>query len=639
MRLLLDGKNILGYWAAVVLLLASALYSAFLLYDVLNYDVKVTGGHKCVKIIGGINSDLKDLELCLYKNKEEFSPRLCDSIYNLLAVNGNRLKQLLINDPSQTDKCNRFLTIVDEERKSPLSSDTSIAGKINKREIREFIERDKLLRLNKISGELNDGISNHLLQNELLLAGKTKILLYILGITACLIVLVIIMLFAVINSKGGNKGGLQKNNEAFFNIAKFGSEAENREKLFGHIHEFVKEFTGAENFHAAFYDAENDTISFPYFKSSFDQKPETRTAGKGLDEYIVRTGQSLFADNNIIAGLVEKGEIDGQPNQLVSWMGVPVADGQKVLGVLSAQSYNKKLAFDEYALTVMKFAAEVAASAIKRMHYEEQNALLTEDAELKKDVIELNIAELEATNNKLAEAEFQVEKMTANKNRYFSILSHDIKSPFNSLIGFADILVEDFDDLSKEEIKKYADILSASAHNLYNLIDNIVLWSKLQRSTLEFVPEVLTLKSEVIYIIDLMSINAAKKNISLVYKVSGDIKILADKNMLHSTLQNMVSNAIKFTPAGGRVVIEASDKKSFTQIIIADTGVGIKKENLEKLFKVESAFATKGTENEQGTGLGLILVKEMVEKHGGKINVSSVEGKGSAFFIEYPKVI
>lgn len=632
-------KNKGGYFAAIILLSAAVVYSFFIFNAVNDSSSNIKAFRSSLQILTDLEAGIKSLELCLCKNKETFTLNLCDTLYTDLTEKGVKLKELVKGNSPVFEKCNQLLIIFNDERKTQIHTDSSLSDKINKRELKEYIERDKISRIKKIITEIKSIETSLLDSTEQHYLAKSKLFIYSLVASVFLLFVTIAYSLFIIFSESKEKDKFRKNQEAYFNIAKAAEETRTPEKLYKTIHDIIIQLTGAESFYAANYNPQEDLISFPYFVNSTASKPEDRIAGRGLAEFIVRTNMPLLASYDDMTKLIEEGEIINEGAPVISVIASPIEYGSNVFGVLAAQSYQEKFKFTENDLAVLNFAAKVTAELIVKLKMEEQNNLAVDEMEIEKSVIEGNLAEIKELTKKLEEAEQQVEKLNANKNKYFSILSHDLKSPFNSLIGFSDILVEDFDDLSKEEIKKYADIISVSTHNLYNLIDNIVQWSKLQRNTIEFVPAIINLRSEVIYVFDLLSINAAKKNITLVNKVNPDIKLLADKSMLHSTLQNLILNAIKYTNKDGRVVVEASDKKLFTEIIIADTGVGIKKENIEKLFRVEKSFSTKGTENEQGTGLGLIIVKEMVEKHGGKIKVSSVEGKGTAFFIEYPKVI
>jgi PAS domain S-box-containing protein len=236
------------------------------------------------------------------------------------------------------------------------------------------------------------------------------------------------------------------------------------------------------------------------------------------------------------------------------------------------------------------------------------------------------------------DAEKKLKELISSKDKFFSIIAHDLKSPFQGLLGFSDILSEDFDTLSNEEIKSFIGNIAQSARNLFNLLQNLLEWSRLQTDRIDYNPAQLDLYEEVSSVLELVSGNAVNKKIALINEVAKKTFVFADDNMLRSICQNLVSNAIKFTRPGGEIKITASEgKNNFIRIAVADNGVGIREGDLDKLFRIDVTHTTKGTANETGTGLGLIIIKEMVERHGGEIWVNSVYGQGSEFVFTLPK--
>ena len=231
----------------------------------------------------------------------------------------------------------------------------------------------------------------------------------------------------------------------------------------------------------------------------------------------------------------------------------------------------------------------------------------------------------------------ELKELNSNKDKLFSIISHDLRSPYNSMLGLSEILAEEIETLTPEEIKDYSTEIHNSLKNQYKLIENLLTWANIQTGKMEFVPEILILKDEVDYIFSLVHILAEKKGIRLINSVNDEIKIKADKNMIRSVIQNLISNSCKFTNSGGEVNISAEKlNDDFVKITVKDTGIGMPEDIKNQLFKVGSHFSTKGTNNEKGTGLGLALCNELIEKHGGKINVESQPGKGSEFTFTIP---
>lgn len=418
------------------------------------------------------------------------------------------------------------------------------------------------------------------------------------------------------------------------------SEAVNKsrdvDELYKAIHKILGMVLCADNFYIALFDIERSKLKFPYFVDRLDKKPDDRIFGKGLTELVIRSKKALLADAGIIERLKASGEIETSETNSLNWLGVPLTSGDDVIGAMVIQNYSDEISLGKKELDIMSYISEPAAMAIEKKILEEKNAEYVSELEKNKTVIEKKTLEINLLNKKLTESERHLKELNANKDKYFSILSHDLKSPFNSLIGFTGILTEDFDTLTKDEIKKYVGFITASTNNLYNLIENLLHWSKLQRNIYEFIPCQLNLKARLTEVYDLLSGIAQRKNISINIMIDEKLTVKADPDMLHSILQNLITNAIKFTMQGGSVTVSAAKINTAVEISIKDSGVGIKESDIEKLFKIGKSFSTKGTNNEQGSGLGLILVKEMVEKHGGSIRVESELNKGTNFYLLLP---
>ncbi len=251
------------------------------------------------------------------------------------------------------------------------------------------------------------------------------------------------------------------------------------------------------------------------------------------------------------------------------------------------------------------------------------------------DKIEL-IARTKA-NLHLADSYIKIKKLNATKDKFFSIIAHDLMSPFNSMLGFSDLLIEDFESYQIQTQKEYIGIINQSIKNTYKLLENLLTWSRLQKDIIDFNPEKINLLLIFKETCELLKQSAENKSIKLTNNISENIFINADKNMISTVLRNIITNAIKFTPKGGKIWIDAKNKQQFIEITTQDSGVGISKEKQSELFKIDQNTSTQGTERETGTGLGLILCKEFTEKHGGKIWVESEEGKGSTFIFTIPK--
>jgi two-component system, sensor histidine kinase and response regulator len=231
----------------------------------------------------------------------------------------------------------------------------------------------------------------------------------------------------------------------------------------------------------------------------------------------------------------------------------------------------------------------------------------------------------------------ELKNLNVSKDKFFSIIAHDLRSPFNGLLGFSTVLIEELQELTHDEIKEYAGYIHTSAKTVYNLVDNLLQWSRLQTDRIEYQPIKIDLYEEVFKTLELFNSNAITKKIKLYNNINLNTYIYADQNMLRSILQNLISNAIKFTKLGGSLKISSKEKNGFVEIEIADNGVGIETKDIAKLFRIDSQFSKLGTFNEEGTGLGLILTKELVVKNRGQIWVKSTVKKGTSFYFTLPR--
>lgn len=230
-----------------------------------------------------------------------------------------------------------------------------------------------------------------------------------------------------------------------------------------------------------------------------------------------------------------------------------------------------------------------------------------------------------------------ISNINTQKDRFFSIIAHDLRGPFNGFLGLTELMAEEIENMSSEEIKFAAINMRSSAKNLFNLLENLLEWSRMEQNLIPFDPknlELIPLLSESILT---MYDNAFKKEITINTDIETVKTIHADKNMFQALIRNIVMNAIKFTPKKGRIDICTKENLTDTIICIKDSGIGMNPKILHNLFKLGIQNNRIGTEEEPSTGLGLILCKEYIEKHKGKIWAESIEGKGSTFYISFPK--
>lgn len=254
---------------------------------------------------------------------------------------------------------------------------------------------------------------------------------------------------------------------------------------------------------------------------------------------------------------------------------------------------------------------------------------------------------MDITERKKAEAEIknkneELLKSNAEKDKFFSIIAHDLRSPFNAFLGLTRMMEEELPSLSLDEIKTFAGNMRKSANTLFHLLENLLEWSRMQRGLISFKPEKLNVSDEVTAGIELIRESADKKMIRIRHEIPDNLVAKADPKMFESMVRNLVFNAIKFTPKNGEITIAAKKiSYSMLEISVSDTGIGMDQSMINKLFRLNEQIYRKGTEGEPSTGLGLILCKEFVEKHGGTIRVesnpdSNGESKGSTFYMTIP---
>jgi signal transduction histidine kinase len=242
------------------------------------------------------------------------------------------------------------------------------------------------------------------------------------------------------------------------------------------------------------------------------------------------------------------------------------------------------------------------------------------------------IAELILTANELQ----QCLQDHIDKDLFISILAHDLRSPFTALIGISDLLIENTGVYGIDETKVLLNHLKNASQDTFSLLEDLLSWTRSQSGNMPFTPQILDLSDICKNILESLKITAEAKSIAIQISIIDNISVFADNNMLKTVLRNLVVNAIKFTNKGGTVVINAEENPENVTISVSDNGIGMTPERLTNLFNISYRQTTRGTEKESGTGLGLMLCKEFVEKHGGKIWVESEVGKGSKFKFTLP---
>ena len=233
-------------------------------------------------------------------------------------------------------------------------------------------------------------------------------------------------------------------------------------------------------------------------------------------------------------------------------------------------------------------------------------------------------------------AEEQLLEANKTKDKFFSIIGHDLKNPLSSLYNLSDILHNDYGKLSEEEKREFIENIMLSSQNAYRLTENLLNWARAQVGKMTKKPEDINLYQQVQEIIQLYRSEEKKKGISITNNVPEDLYVHADRNMISAIMRNLISNAVKFTSGGGNITLTAVKNDQFVDITTKDNGVGMNREMQEKLFKIKPGAGNRGTYNEPGTGLGMLITKEFVDSHGGRISVDSEPGKGTALTVSLP---
>jgi PAS domain S-box-containing protein len=248
-----------------------------------------------------------------------------------------------------------------------------------------------------------------------------------------------------------------------------------------------------------------------------------------------------------------------------------------------------------------------------------------------------DISERKRTESEIKIKNNELSRLLDEKDKFFSILAHDLRNPFNAFLGFTQLLSEDLPNMSLPEIQKIALILKNTATNVYGLLENLLEWSKIQRGISDFNPKSFLLRTKIDGSLPLVIESANKKEIKIGFDIPDDMMVTADPNMFDSIVRNLTTNAVKFTPKGRKITLSAKPApNNFVEISVRDNGIGMEKDLCSKLFSLDKHTGHKGTEGESSSGLGLSICKDFVEKHHGSIWAESEKGKGSTFYFTLP---
>ena len=376
------------------------------------------------------------------------------------------------------------------------------------------------------------------------------------------------------------------------------------------IHEVVGNLMLAKNFYIALVDEENKMLSFPYFVDQYDPPQYNKIMGKGLTEYAIQLGEPLLVNSKKDEELRKSGEVYlvGTPQAI--WLGVPLKVSGKSIGVIVVQDYENENAYGEEEVRILTFVAEQISRVI-------DNRSKTE---------------------KLKEYAEELKKLDDRKDKFLSIVSHDLRGPLSGLLSFSELLLENYNLQTEQDKEFFIENVHSSVKNLIALVENLLTWARLQSNDIQINRSTFQVMNVIESVFDTLKLVALHKKIKLEYICSQNIELNADPNMIETVIRNLVSNSLKFTNAGGIINITVSQSENNVIINIQDNGIGMSEELASNLFRIDKTTSREGTQKEKGTGLGLKICKEFVEKNGGTISVKSENKIGTIVTIKFNAV-
>jgi len=397
--------------------------------------------------------------------------------------------------------------------------------------------------------------------------------------------------------------------QAMSEIALGITASNNLDELMKLIHKSIGKVVYADNFFIALYDQKTGLYNFPYFVDKFDPTPSPTSMEKSCTAYVYRNNKPFLFSQEVFDKLVEQDEMEQVGSFSPSWIGVPLQTPTGNIGVLVLQHYERENVYSESDVKFLVSIGSQIAIAIERKKAEE---------------------EIKMKNELLQTA-------NAEKDKFFSILSHDLRGSLSSFVALTQILAEDIQNMTPDEIRDITASMKTDASGIYTLLENLLEWSRLKRGVMEFNPEKLNLIKAISTGIETISASAREKGITVDISLSDKLEVFADRHMFETIIRNLVSNAVKFTPVNGKVRVSGfRNKDNHIEFKINDTGIGMTSDLMNRLFLLNEKTNRKGTNGEPSSGLGLLLCKEFIEKLGGKIRVESMVGKGSTFTFTIP---
>jgi len=427
----------------------------------------------------------------------------------------------------------------------------------------------------------------------------------------------------------------EKLQQAVYSISEAAYNLDNLQDLYKFIHHSISQLIFARNFFIAIYDTERNEIHFPYYVDEIDS-PKPSFSGpypfaNGLVEYVIKTGHFQLLDEKKLQELASDGTIEIHGAIPKYWLGVPLkTTGNQTIGVIAVKSYNQDVLFDELTKDILVFVSTQIAMVIYRKKIEE--ALNLERRLLAERVME-RTEELSALNAEL-------ERAIRTKDEFLANMSHELRTPLNAILGLSEILLKHQEIQANDRFQRALNTIHDSGHHLLNLINDILDISKIEAGKFEIYMEDCSVEQIVQSSINFIRQMANKKEITVQLDIQDGTpkEIYADQIRTKQILINLLNNAVKFTQKGGSVglSISAVPKNNQIHFTVWDTGIGIRTEDMNKLFKPFSQISSNLSREYEGTGLGLALVAKLTEMMGGSVSVESQFGVGSKFTITLP---
>ena len=378
------------------------------------------------------------------------------------------------------------------------------------------------------------------------------------------------------------------------------------------------------------YDDHTFTIEFAALEFTNPEKNRYAYMLKGVSNEWIETGNRRFVPFSNLPPGEYTFKVKGSNND-----GIWNESGPSLRIIIRPPWWRSTWAWTTYII-ILAGAILLYIRMRERNHVRERN-LLEQKVHLRTLQIEAQNAQIMQKNDELNDLNKTLTALNSTKDKFFSIIAHDLRNPFHTILGLSEIVIGNIGKEDSEKIRKSVSDIRDAAKHTFDLLQNLLIWARSQTGALDFQPVSFDLSERILENIDLVKSQAEKKDIDLSYRDTAPVLVTGDKRMIDTVLRNLLTNAIKFTQQHGKVTIIANEIDGHFEVMVQDTGIGIEEANIKKIFLLENKYTRKGTEMERGSGLGLVLCREFIEKNKGTIRVVSEPGKGSTFIFTIPK--